>query len=409
MFFANIQGVMTTAGGILLAVFALLCMVVIHELGHYTMGKIFKFKINEFAVGFGKPIFRKRKKNGEYVSLRMIPLGGYCEFAGEDEESAEPHAFNNHAPWKRLIVLFAGAFFNLVSAILIISLTFTFHGDVLPVTTPVYESAQTGALWAEKDIVFSVDGTRFSFFSSNIEGLFLTEGDHEVLVRRINAETGKREDVRFTVNSSNVNVIPYSNMRAYAFYKDHYLGLGKTRSGTDKDGNPTYYEYEASEFANQTKGVLEENYNTVKAALEEGNCITYQYYRVTFNFFDAVGRSFTSTIDLVGVLLDSFAGMFTGKVSINEMGGPFTVITTMGKSVQYGVGNLMYYVCLISANLAVFNLLPIPSLDGSRMLFTFIEWVRGKPVNRNVEGIIHFVGIIVLFAFAIFVDLIKLF
>lgn len=408
MFFANIAGIANTVLGIVVAVLALMFMVVVHELGHYTMGKIFRFKINEFAVGFGKPIFRRQKKNGEYFSIRMIPMGGYCEFEGEDEENSSPDAFNNHAPWKRLIVLFAGAFFNMVSAILIIALTFTFHGDVLPVTTPVYVSEQTSNEWAEQDIVISVDGSRFSFFNATIEPAMRADGTHTVVVRRWNEELGRREQVTYTVDADEINLIPESNMVAYAFYKEHHLGEGKTIKGYE-DGMPVYYDYDEASYEGVAVAQLEENYNTVKAMLDEGNCVTFQYYRVKFGFFDAVGRSFTSAVDLVGVLLDSFAGIFTGKTPIEDMGGPFTVISTMGQSVQYGIGNLMYYVCLISANLAVFNLLPIPSLDGSRMLFTAIEWVRGKPINRNVEGIIHFVGIVLLFAFAIFVDVRKLF
>ena len=94
-------------------------MVLIHELGHYVAGKILKFKINEFSIGFGKAIFSKTKKSGEKFSLRIFPLGGYCAFEGENEDGTDnPQAFNNQKPWKRLIVLFMGAFFNFLSAII---------------------------------------------------------------------------------------------------------------------------------------------------------------------------------------------------------------------------------------------------------------------------------------------------
>jgi len=106
-------------GYITIAILVLLFMVLIHELGHYIAGKILKFKINEFSVGFGPKIFQKKNKSGELISLRAFPLGGYCAFEGETEENKDnPQAFNNQKPWKRLIVLFSGAFFNFLSGII---------------------------------------------------------------------------------------------------------------------------------------------------------------------------------------------------------------------------------------------------------------------------------------------------
>ena len=112
---------------------------------------------------------------------------------------------------------------------------------------------------------------------------------------------------------------------------------------------------------------------------------------------------------LVGLILESLGGLFSGSTSVGDMGGPVTVVTMMGESLSGGIGTFMYVVCLISANLAIMNLLPLPALDGARMLFVTIEWVRGKPVNRKVEGIIHFAGLVLLFGFAIMVDLLKIF
>ena len=114
--------VMKTIGSVLLAILILLAMITVHEFGHYVAGKIFKFKINEFAIGFGPALFNRTKKNGEVFSVRALPLGGYCAFEGEDEENSHPDAFNNKKPWQRIIVLFAGAFMNyLLERLLIIT------------------------------------------------------------------------------------------------------------------------------------------------------------------------------------------------------------------------------------------------------------------------------------------------
>ena len=117
-FLGSVSSFFTSVLYILLALLVLMIMIVVHEAGHYTAGKIFKFKINEFSIGFGKALFKRTKKNGEVFAIRLIPLGGYCAFEGEDEDSENPDSFNNKAWWKRLIVLFSGAFFNFLSAII---------------------------------------------------------------------------------------------------------------------------------------------------------------------------------------------------------------------------------------------------------------------------------------------------
>lgn len=334
-------GVLDTVLGIVVAIIALLLMVVIHEFGHFIVGRLFGFKINEFAIGFGPSIFKKNMKSGTVFSLRPIPLGGFCAFEGEDDDSTNPDAFNNKKPWQRLLVLFAGAFFNFMSAILIISLTFTFYGDRMLVVTEASMEQGAGEVGFELgDIIYEVDGVQLSFVQPAPD---VREGqvDRTYSVLR----DGERFDI--------VRSLPQGN------------------DSSDSSGFYLYYE------------------------------------PVRLSFFESVGRGFGTCFKLVGLILESVGGLFTKATSIEDMGGPVTVIGMMGESLNSGIGTFMYIVCLISANLAVMNLLPLPALDGSRMVFVAIEWVRGKPVNRKVEGIIHFAGLVLLFAFAILVDLLK--
>ena len=155
----SISSVFTSALYIVLAIFVLLIMIMIHELGHYTAGKLLKFKINEFSIGFGKSIFQKTTKSGEKISLRLFPLGGYCAFEGEDEDEKDnPEAFNSQKPWKRLIVLFSGAFFNFISAILFSFIFLMSYGysDRVVVTNlenvPGISQLQVG------DVIYAVNG-----------------------------------------------------------------------------------------------------------------------------------------------------------------------------------------------------------------------------------------------------------
>lgn len=119
---------MTYVGYILAAILLLLIMITVHEFGHYVAGKLFGFGIEEFAIGFGPKLFRRQKKNGEYFSVRLFPLGGFCAFKGEDAEDPDPAAFNNQKPWKRIIVLAAGAVMNMLTALLIIFILFAAYG-----------------------------------------------------------------------------------------------------------------------------------------------------------------------------------------------------------------------------------------------------------------------------------------
>ncbi|MCQ2399319.1 MAG: site-2 protease family protein [Clostridia bacterium] len=109
---------------ILIAVLVLLVMITVHEFGHYVVGKAFKFKINEFSIGFGPAIIKKVKKDGEVFSVRALPLGGYCAFAGEDDEGEKEGDFNTKPPYQRILVLIAGATMNFLTAILIVCIFF---------------------------------------------------------------------------------------------------------------------------------------------------------------------------------------------------------------------------------------------------------------------------------------------
>jgi regulator of sigma E protease len=148
---------------IVVAILIFLLMILIHELGHYTAGRILKFKINEFSIGFGKSIFSKTNKRGEKFSIRIFPLGGYCAFEGEGEKADEknPQAFNNQKPWKRMIVLFCGAFFNFLSAIIFcFILLVSFGFDIVQIKDD--SSVYQGQLY-KGDVIYQVNEIDINF------------------------------------------------------------------------------------------------------------------------------------------------------------------------------------------------------------------------------------------------------
>lgn len=363
---ATFASVMETIGYVLIALLCLLFMVVVHELGHYLAGKILKFRITEFSIGFGPRILKiKNKKNGEIFSIRPIPLGGFCQFYGEDEEKDVEGAFNAQKPWKRLIVLFSGAFFNLLSAFILITFVFTFHGQLLPTIKSVVPESYIGQneVLREGDVILKVNGKNVNI---------LMQEDVSTAFSRMNGE----ETGTFTIlrNGEKMSV---TVKRSAVYEKD-----GEGNVILDEQGNP-------------------------KTRLAFGFVSSIEYVRL--DFFTAFGRSFSYGFFLVYKILWLLGALLTGGLKFSESaGGPITIISAMSDSARSGFGTLAYVVCLISANLAVMNLLPLPALDGSRMVFTTIEWIRGKPINRKVESAIHVAGMVLLFAVAILADVLQL-
>ncbi len=362
---------------IILAVLVLMLMIVIHELGHYTVGKLLGFHINEFSIGFGpKIIGRRSKKSGELFSVRALPLGGYCSFYGEDDdasdtlmsvgefvsnadvsESDKRLTFTRQKPWKRILVLLAGAGFNLFSAFLFSFIYIIAVGYTVPTVQDLYENPDNGEPYAsglaDGDRITAVDGISIGVLDSFTELTGgLTDGDGVVL-------TVERDGEYFDV--------PVTKRKMLV-----------------PDGNGGYTE-------SSLIG------------------IRISYETVNVSFFEAVGLSFPFTFKMAGMVFASFGQLITGRVPITSLTGPVGTVTAIATMAETGWQYLLLLLPLIASNLAIFNLLPVPSLDGARVIFTAIEWIRKKPINRTVEAYIHGIGLALLLGFVVVVDIIGIF
>ena len=359
----SFTGFLKSAFYILIALLILLLMITIHEFGHYTFGKLLGFKINEFAIGFGKAIFKRTsKKTGEVFSVRILPLGGYCAFAGEDEESDEEGAFNKQKPWKRLLVLFGGVFFNFLSAIIFSTALLMIVGNPLS-----YQK------------ITAMDTTSINYGVNKLQ-----VGD---IVTHIN----------------DVEISYWDFTTSFTSQLSQYEA-GETFSLTVIRENGAVAKFDVTKYLIDSNGNLTTDTNNAVSAVL--GIKGYQPVKYN-NIFSAFGNAVLFTIALCWMCLVTIGMLFTGKLGIKDVGGPVTTIQTMATVTSYGWQNVLYLIPLIATNLAVFNILPFPALDGARMVFTGIEWVRGKPINRNVEGTIHTVGLIILFAFVIIVDILH--
>jgi len=353
---------------ILLAIVVLLIMIMIHETGHYLAGKILKFKIEEFSIGFGPKIFSRKMKSGEVFSLRWIPLGGFCAFKGEDEDEEDKKKdedkseyFNSYPCWKRLIVLFSGAFFNFVSGIIFVLILLTSVGSGICRVTDVVAVNSNKDVIFENDIILEVDGKEPTFINGGIVALM--------------ADKDVGEDIVLTIDRDG-NIMEI-NVQKYQVFK------------TDKDGN----------------NVLDEDGNPIVESKIIG--ISSEYVKLGFGeaLVNCVPYSFKMAWECLVVLGE----LFTGQLGLENVGGPITTVQTIATSTQANIKNLLLLFPLLAVNLAVFNLLPIPALDGARMLFVAIEWIFRKPVPRDIEAKIHAVGLIVLFGLVIVIDVLHIF
>lgn len=402
MICASFGSIMMNVLYVIIAIVVLLTMVLIHELGHYIAGRILGFKITEFSIGFGKALWQKRNKRGEMISFRVFPLGGFCAFYGEtdDEEddkaqnleqdkvieinnnvltesqlqeesknralkqeentSAEKYKqedmFNNKAPWKRIIVFFAGVTANFLSAFIFAIIFLCVGGYDAHLISPSegyivnysYYTAENvlvqGEL-SENTVVYAINGTEINYARANVFASLVNPDDESItLTIEIN---GELQDV--------------------VILKEH----------KDADGNLVY-------------------------GIQYGNA------RIDYNFGDVLRDFIPFTLSVSVLIVKAFWSIITGAIALNQLGGPISTIAQMTQIASYGIANFLYLLPMLAANLAIFNILPIPGLDGSHVIFTTIEWIRGKPVKRSVENAIHALGIILLFAFVIIIDAVHL-
>ncbi|MBQ9950900.1 MAG: site-2 protease family protein [Clostridia bacterium] len=327
---------------ILLALLLLCVLIVVHEFGHFIVGRLCGIGVVEFAVGFGPKLFHWRGKETLY-SIRAIPLGGFCKFVGEDDENPAPNAMNNMPVWKRFLTVAAGPAMNLLFAYLVgVVMLCMYYGTVVPqVDTlvegmPAYEAElRTG------DIVTHVNGEEVPFDGSGTD-----------LIRRRIQES---DSVELTV----------------------------LRGG------------ETLEFTLVPAVVTDEA--TGQQAKQVGFAFTFQPYSLA----DAIPTSANLMKDMSTMMLDFLRDLFFKGEGAEDMAGPIGTVAVVSQTLAVDPSQLLYFAVVISLNLAIMNLIPFPGLDGSRLVFLAIEGIRRKPVPPEKEGMIHGVGLVLLLALAV--------
>lgn len=328
----------------------------IHELGHYAFARLFGVPVLEFAIGMGPQICSwKGKKSETKYAIRLFPIGGFVSMEGENGTSDDPHAFNNINPWKKIIITVAGPIVNIIFAFILMF--------ILVISSNTLVSTTVGA-----------------FNDGALSQTQLQIGDEIVKVGNVRVHTGEE--------------IAYEIM---------------------------YQGYEAVDITVKREGKEMVLRNVVFPTVQEGGAlfgnIDFKLYTLNslenVGFFDYASQAFHRSISTFKMIWDSLIGLVSGRFGVSALSGPVGVTQVIGQAAQTSVYSLVYLVVVISMNLGVFNLLPIPALDGGHIVFHLIDAIAGrKVVKKETEDMIHAVGIMILFAFMIlisFKDILTLF
>lgn len=340
----NISAFLNVWGNVwpyLIAIILFLLLIIIHEFGHFIAAKLLGVKVNEFAVGFGPKLFSKQGKETKY-SFNLVPLGGYCAMEGEDEDSGDERAFCNKKPWRRFIIVAMGATFNLLLGLIIVAIVLAPQKRFnSTVVAEFKENAVSEQSGLQvNDKIIEVDGRKiFTTYDLSYAFTNVKDGKVDMLVKR-DGERVTLKDVTFDAEEE--NGISYLTVDFYVY------GIEKTVGS---------------------------------------------YIKQTFDM----------SLSYCAVIWRSLIDLVSGKYGISAVSGPVGVTVAIGSAAKASLANLLPIMALITINLGIFNLLPIPALDGGRLLFILIEMIFRKPVPQKYEAMVHAIGFVILIGFMLLI------
>lgn len=371
-----------------------LVMVSLHEFGHYITARLLDFKILEYAIGFGPAIWKSKKSEIQY-SVRIIPFGGYCKFEGEDEKSEDKRAFSNQPVWKRIIVVAAGGIFNVILGFVLFMVILS--ASKVPVATNVINEVVPNSYIEELGIqpgdeIVKLNGKGISSYNDiTLYTQDFTEGQEcEIVVKH----DGEKKTFTFK---------PSVSETVYTYAED---GI-KIESSVNGIAEP-------EEFIEYSEDVIKDEELVDTAQTQKRLIIGFRPQTEEINALNIWGHSWNQTKFVVKLVYTSLWQMITGKVGVEQMSGPVGVVSEINTAVNSGSESWLYVLnltALLTINLGVFNLLPIPALDGGRLFFMLIELITRKKIPPEKEGMVHAIGFLLLIMLIVFIsynDILKL-
>lgn len=325
----------------LTAVLLFLILIVIHEFGHFIAAKLLGVKVNEFAVGFGPRLFGFQGKETKY-SFNLVPLGGYCAMEGEDEESGDSRAFCNKSAWRRFLIVVMGAVFNLVFGLILVAIILAPQKVFVSTTIAEFSEnavTQQSGLQVD-DKIIEIEGRKiFGVYDMNYAFTNVEDGALDMVVLR-DGKKVELKDVKFE---------------------------------TEEEQGITYLKWD------------------------------FKVYGIKKTVWNYVKQTFSTTVSYCMIIWRSLLDMLGGKYGISAISGPVGVTVAIADAAKQSLLNLLPMMALITVNLGIFNLLPVPALDGGRLVFILFEMIFRKKVPEKYEAVVHTVGFMALLAFMVLV------
>lgn len=332
--------------------------ILVHEFGHFIFAKMAGVHIYEFALGFGPVIFKKVAKDGTQYAIRAIPLGGFVSMAGEEVDyDAKKHKGKNMQDKtfiQRFLIMFMGVGNNFIFAFLVLLLIGFIYGasNLNPIITGVSENYPAAVAGLDAgDKVLSINGNKVKYIDDI--SLYMTLADlKQPLLFEVEKENGVVEKY---------NILPEKQII---------------------DGEENY-----------VVGI------TLAKTSERG-------------FFKSFEFAFKQEMAIFKQMIVVLKSLFTGDLAVNKLSGPVGIYSIVDQYKEQGLNSLLYLVALLSVNVGIINLIPLPAFDGGRILFLIIEKLKGSPINSKVENMIHSIGFILLMILMIYItfnDILNLF
>lgn len=347
---------------VLLAILLLGILIMVHEFGHFAVARLCGIAVKEFSLGFGPVIWQhKSKKSDTTFSIRPIPMGGYCMFYGDTDDDPngstkdDPRNYNKAPVWKRMLSVLAGPGMNFVLAFVVSIALMGVYGAVA--TTPVVQEVEAGMPAAEAG---------------------LQAGDIFVRVNQTGVENGTVQDVSNAI-------------------------------GADASSAPV--EITVLRDGQEQTFTVTPQYDSELERYRVGVTIAQGYEKMPASSILPSAWSLCKQASVA--IVESLGKLFTTGEGLNDAAGPVGVVSLVAQQTQQGGLEIyLYLLVIISINLGLMNLIPIPGLDGSRLIFMLIEAIRRKPVNQKIEAGVHLCGYVLLFGIMIFFtfkDVLRLF
>ncbi len=448
---------------IIVALLIFTVIVVIHELGHFLLAKKNGIGVPEFSVGMGPRLITYAKtKDGHVIKLlcsqkefesrenwqdvtkyswKLFPIGGSCAMIGEDEDNDAENSFNSKGVWARFSVVFAGPFFNFILAFVFAIIILSYSGIDYPVIRQIYTNQPADKSGLETgDVVKSINGKK------------ITIGREILTYTQLHPLTGDKVEVVVERDgeTKTFSIDPYYKASLFGFSYPSNREEGTKITQVTEGGSFEKAGIKAGDIIKSVDGVNVSNAGELSDAMnsvnKNGSGINflierdgteqefmvqpaeYETYTLGFNAafdekggnaLDVIKYSFVEVKYWIVTTVASLGQLITGKLSMNDVSGPVGIVNVVGSAIDQSkslgimavIIQMLYMSVLLSANLGVMNLLPLPALDGGRLVFILIEAIRGKPVDREKEGFVHFAGLVVLMLFMVFVmynDIIKI-